>query len=124
MDGLAVGERFVAALRAADFDALGGCLAPGVQLLALLPGGLVASFGRDAVVTRLRDFIDDGTGFAVAAAEVAAIGYRLRLSYRLDLRGDDGPSVMEQQAYCQLAGAEIGTMRLLCSGGMPAAVPT
>jgi hypothetical protein len=121
MDGHALGQRFIGALRAADFDTLGGFLAPQVQLLALLPGGLVASFGRAAVVERLRGFLDDGAGFAVRAAEAVVVGHRLRLSYLVEIPGPDGPAVMEQQAYCVVSGEAIAAIRLLCSGGMPAA---
>lgn len=114
-----IGERFLAALRAADFAALGRCLDPAVRLQALLPRGPVEATGRDAAVARLRDWIDGDDGFTVLTADAAPIGPRLWLSYRVAIGHDTPARVMEQQAYCDLAAGGITTMRLLCSGTVP-----
>jgi hypothetical protein len=51
--GRDIGGEFAAALRAADFAAIGRCLSPAVQLRALLPGGMVDAAGRAAAVAML-----------------------------------------------------------------------
>jgi hypothetical protein len=130
-----VGERFVAAVRAGDLGALGGCLGEGVRLRALLPSGLVEAEGRGAAVALLAGWLRlDGDGepgrvWAVVDADAKAVGPRLRLSYRIssaprdgDGDGDGAGLVMEQQAYGTLdaGGREITALRVLCSGTVPA----
>lgn len=44
----------------------------------------------------------------------------IRLSYRLRVTNPDGAWVVEQQAYCRLHGGAIASLRVLCSGFLPA----
>jgi ketosteroid isomerase-like protein len=114
-----VGEHFITALRAADFTAIGSCLTPAVRLRALLPTRMVDAEGREPVVALLRDWLQAGVGLTVLDASVDTVGRRLHLSYLVRLDADDGPRVMQQQAYCDVTADGIGSVRLLCSGGMP-----
>ena len=117
--GRDIGGEFAAALRAADFAAIGRCLSPAVQLRALLPGGMVDAAGRAAAVAMLADWLNAAAGYTVLAASSDVVGRRLHLSYRVRLDGDDEPRVMEQQAYCDVTADAISSVRLLCSGDMP-----
>jgi hypothetical protein len=116
--GRDIGGEFAAALRAADFGAIGRCLSPAVQLRALLPGGMVDAAGRAAAVAMLADWLEDGAGYTVLATSSDVVGQRLHLSYRVRLGGDE-PRVIEQQAYCDVTADAISSVRLLCSGDMP-----
>jgi hypothetical protein len=42
-----------------------------------------------------------------------------RVAYRFALSNQDGPHVMEQQAYYRTEGDRIGYLRVLCSGWRP-----
>jgi hypothetical protein len=66
--GRDIGGEFAAALRAADFAAIGRCLSPAVQLRALLPSGMVDAVGRAAAVAMLADWLNAGAGYTVLAA--------------------------------------------------------
>jgi hypothetical protein len=117
--GRDIGEEFAAALRAADFAAIGRCLSPAVQLRALLPSGMVDAAGRAAAVAMLADWLHAGAGYTVLEASSDVVGRRLRLSYRVRLGAGNEPRVMEQQAYCDVTADAISSVRLLCSGDMP-----
>jgi hypothetical protein len=117
--GPEAGEHFITALRAADFTAIGNCLSPAVRLRALLPARVVDAEGREAAVALLRDWLQAGAGLTVLDASADIVGWRLHLSYLVRLEADDGPRVMQQQAYCDVTADGISSVRLLCSGGMP-----
>jgi hypothetical protein len=114
-----VGDRFVAALRAADFAELGNCLSPSVQFRALLPSGTTDASGRDAAVALLSDWLGADPGYTVVHASADAVGPCLHLSYRVRLGARDRPRVMEHQAYCDVGADGISSVALLCSGEVP-----
>jgi hypothetical protein len=117
---LQVGERVVAALRAADFAALANCLSPSVRFRALLPGGMADASGRDAAVALLSDWLEADPGYTVVHARCGPVGPRLGLSFRVRIETGDGPGVvMEHQAYCDVGAEGISSMQLLCSGAVP-----
>jgi hypothetical protein len=117
--GRDIGAEFAAALRAADFAAIGRFLSRAVQLRALLPSGMVDAAGRAAAVAMLADWLTAAAGYTVLEASSDVVGRRLHLSYRVRLDGGDEPRVMEQQAYCDVTADAISSVRLLCSGDMP-----
>jgi hypothetical protein len=117
--GRDIGGEFDAALRAADFAAIGRCLSPAVQLRALLPSGMVDAGGRAAAVAMLADWLNAAAGYTLLEASSDVVGRQLHLSYRVRLDGGDEPRVMEQQAYCDVTADAISSIRLLCSGDMP-----
>jgi hypothetical protein len=114
-----IGAHFIEALREADFTAIGSCLSPAVRLRALLPGRTVDAEGREPAVALLRDWLQAGAGLTVLDAGSDMVGRRLHLSYLVRLDTDDGPRVMQQQAYCDVTADGISSVRLLCSGGTP-----
>ena len=119
----AVAGSFLESLAAQDFARLGGVLAAGVQLRALLPGGLREWTGADVVAGRFAGWFDDTEGFELVEAVVGEVGGRLHLGWRLRLRAERlGPGWfdVEQQAYADTGvGGRIARLDLLCSGYRP-----
>jgi len=117
-----IGERWVAALRAADFAGLGRCLAPDVRIRAALPSRFADATGRDEAVALLRQWLGEERGFAVLAASSGTVGDVLRLDYRVRISGPE-PCLMEQHGYCRVGADGIADLRLVCSGWIPVASP-
>ena len=117
-----VGERWAAALRAADFAGLGRCLADDVRIRAVLPSRFADASGRDEAVALLRQWLGGERGFAVLAASSGMVGDVLRLDYRVRISGPE-PSLMEQHAYGRVGADGIADLRLVCSGWRPIPAP-
>ena len=117
-----IGERWVAALRAADFAGLGRCLAPDVRIRAALPSRFADATGRDEAVALLRQWLGEERGFAVLAASSGTVGDVLRLDYRVRISGPE-PCLMEQHGYCRVGADGIADLRLVCSGWIPVESP-
>ena len=117
-----IGERWAAALRAADFAGLGRCLAPDVRIRAVLPSRFADASGRDEAVALLRQWLGGERGFAVLAASSGMVGDVLRLDYRVRISGPE-PSLMEQHAYGRVGADGIADLRLVCSGWRPIPAP-
>jgi hypothetical protein len=113
-----IGERWAAALRAADFAGLGRCLAPDVRIRAVLPSRLADASGRDEAVALLRQWLGGERGFAVLAASSGMVGDVLRLDYRVRISGPE-PCIMEQHGYCRVDAGGIADLRVVCSGWIP-----
>jgi hypothetical protein len=117
-----VGERWAAALRAADFAGLGRCLADDVRIRAVLPSRFAEASGRDEAVAVLRDWLGGEHGFAVLAASSGMVGDVLRLDYRVRISGPE-PCLMEQHGYGRVGADGIADLRLVCSGWIPVPSP-
>jgi hypothetical protein len=117
-----IGERWAAALRAADFAGLGRCLAPDVRIRAVLPSRLADASGRDEAVALLRQWLGGERGFAVLAASSGTVGEVLRIHYRVRIAGPE-PCLMEQHGYCRVGADGISDLRLVCSGWVPVPSP-
>jgi hypothetical protein len=117
-----IGERWAAALRAADFAGLGRCLAPEVRIRAVLPSRFADASGRDQAVALLREWLGGEHGFAVMAASSGTVGDVLRLDYRVRIAGPE-PCLMEQHGYCRVGADGITDLRLVCSGWIPVPPP-
>ena len=120
---LAAAGSFVAGLAAQDFGALGGALAGGACLRALLPSGLREWAGARAIADRFAFWFGDTRDFELIEAAVGEVGGRLHLYWRLRLRAERlGPGWfgVEQQAYADTGvGGRIARLDLLCSGYRP-----
>jgi hypothetical protein len=117
-----IGERWAAALEAADFAGLGRCLAPDVRLRAVLPSRFADASGRDEAMVLLRQWLGGECGFAVLAASSGMVGEVLQLGYRVRIFGPE-PCLMEQHAYGRVGANGIADLRLVCSGWIPVPSP-
>lgn len=119
----AIAGSFVAGLAAQDFGALGGALAGGACLRALLPSGLREWAGAGAIADRFARWFGDTKDFELIEAAVGEVGGRLHLHWRLRLRAErlgSGWFTVEQQAYADTdESGRIARLDLLCTGYRP-----
>jgi hypothetical protein len=119
----AMAGSFLAGLAAQDFARLGGALASGACLRALLPRGLREWTGAEAIAGVFAGWFGDTEDFDLVEATVGEVGGRLQLRWRLRLRAERlGPGwfTVEQQAYADPGdGGRIAQLDLLCTGYRP-----
>jgi hypothetical protein len=119
----AVAGTFVLGLATQDFAKLGGALADGAQMRALLPSGLREWTGAGAIAQRFAHWFGDTTAFELVDTTVGDVGGRLHLHWRLRLQAERlGPGwfTVEQQAYADTdESGRIAGLDLLCTGYRP-----
>jgi len=122
-DAALLGGEFAAALAEKDFPRAAALLHPEVDFAALTPRRAWDAHDPEAVVADvLRVWFDD----ACELDELVAVKHetfhdREHVAYQLRGRDQDGPFLMEQQAYLAARDGRIGWMRVLCSGKRPTA---
>jgi hypothetical protein len=116
----AVAGSFVQRLATQDFAELGGTLAGGACMRALLPSGLGEWTGAEAIAHRFARWFGDTQAFELVEAAVGEVGGRLHLHWRLRLQAERlGPGwfTVEQQAYADTdESGRIAGLDLLCTG--------
>ena len=119
----ALAGSFLEGLAAQDFAQLGGALAAGARLRALLPAGLREWTGAQEIADRFEGWFGDTQDFDLVEATVGEVGGRLHLHWRLRLRAERlgaGWFTVEQQAYADTDdGGRIARLDLLCTGYLP-----
>ncbi len=119
----ALAGSFLESLAAQDFAQLGGALAAGARLRALLPPGLREWTGAEVIAGQFACWFGDTDDFELVEATVGEVGGRLHLHWRLRLRADRlgaGWFTVEQQVYADVAdGGRIVRLDLLCTGYRP-----
>ncbi|HSC49554.1 MAG TPA: nuclear transport factor 2 family protein [Gaiellaceae bacterium] len=116
-----VAERFLQALAAADWDAIGALLAPDVRLRALVPSTLRDDEGNEAVLGRFEFWWAALEDLRLLDSGVEPMANQVRVHYRLaGTDPDDGPVVVEQQCYFTVADGSIAKINSVCSGFQPA----
>jgi hypothetical protein len=117
---------FVEGLAAQDFAKLGGALAAGACLRALLPSGLREWVGAEVIADRFARWFGDTEDFELVEATAGEVGGRLHLHWRLRLRAErlgSGWFTVEQHAYADTGGdGRIAWLDLLCTGYRPEGV--
>jgi len=120
MPASAVAGSFVQGLATQDFAELGGTLAGGACMRALLPSGLGQWTGAEAIARRFARWFGDTQAFELVEAAVGEVGGRLHLHWRLRLQAERlGPGwfTVEQQAYADTdESGRIAGLDLLCTG--------
>jgi hypothetical protein len=116
---------FLESLAAQDFAQLGGALAAGARLRALLPSGLREWAGAEIIADRFARWFGETEEFQLVDAAVSEVGGRLHLRWQLRLRAERlGPGwfTVEQQSYADTDGdGRISQLDLLCTGYRPEA---
>ena len=119
----ALAGSFLEGLAAQDFAQLGGALAAGARLRALLPPGLMEWTGAEAIAGRFARWFGDTEDFELLEATVGEVGGRLHLHWRLRLRAERlgaGWFTVEQQVYADTdESGRIIRLDLLCTGYRP-----
>jgi hypothetical protein len=116
--GSTLGRAFADAIGRKDFDGAAALLSPEVDFRALTPRrSWEAASARSVADDALRVWFGDDVDIEeLVSVETGAVGDRERVAYRFHGRNEDGPFVLEQQAYYVVADGRIAWMRLLCSG--------
>jgi hypothetical protein len=121
--GSASAESFLAGLAAQDFTKLGGALAAGACLRALLPADFREWHGAEAIAGRFARWFGDTEDFDFVEGAVGEVGGRLYLHWRLRLRAQrlgGGWFTVEQQAYADSdESGLIARLDLVCTGYRP-----
>lgn len=116
---------FLESLAAQDFGRLGGALAAGARLRALLPSGPREWTGAEVIADRFTRWFGETEEFQLVEAAAGDVGGRLHLHWRLRLRAERlGPGwfTVEQQSYADTGqDGRIAQLDLLCTGYRPEA---
>ena len=119
----ALAGSFLEGLAAQDFAQLGGALAAGARLRALLPRGLREWTGAEVIAGQFARWFGDTDDFELVEATVGEVGGRLHLHWRLRLRAERlgaGWFTVEQQVYADTdESGRIVRLDLLCTGYRP-----
>ena len=116
------GKQFAEALVGKDFSRAAGVLDSAVDFRALTPNMTWQASGPDDVVESvLREWFEDSDEVEeLLSFEARPFADREHVAYSLRGRDEDGPYVVEQQAYFTAEAGRIVWMRVLCSGKRPA----
>jgi hypothetical protein len=121
MAGSTLGRAFAESLGRRDFDQVLAHLHPGIDFRGLTPGRMWEASNAQAVVEDvLRKWFGGSNELEhVISIETDSFADRQRVAYRLQGHNEDGPFVVEQQAYYTERDGRIDWMRVLCSGIRP-----
>ena len=102
-----------------DFESLKGVLAPGVRFRALAPGESVDVDSADEAVGVLRKWFADKDELVLVLSEAEPLVDRIQLRYRLRLRRNGEPFLVEHRLCGDVEGGRCVSVDLLCSGFRP-----
>src|SRR6516225_7651374 len=91
-----IGSRFVEAIAAKDESAIAACLAPGVELRALIPPGLRERSGAEDAAALVAGWFADSTELDLVESRAEEVGDRLHLAYRFEAIRNGVPYIVEQ----------------------------
>jgi TusA-related sulfurtransferase len=111
-----LGEDWIKAIQAKDFDRVAQFCTPRATIRMLLPGGLVSYSNASDVVNKYREWFGDYSEVRVEASRVSRVERRLGIFYRLLLRDHGDAERIEQQLYCILKDGRVAQLHLVCSG--------
>ncbi len=116
-----LGRAFAEALSVKDFDSAARLLDPAVDFRALTPNMNWQATGPDEVVqTALREWFGEKHELeGMISVETGSFADRETVAYSFRGRNEEGPYVVEQQAYFTTEGGRINWIRILCSGIRP-----
>lgn len=116
-----VGERFVRAVAEKDFAAATALMSSPIDFRALSPSTFwEASSPEEVAGTVLPRWYEAHDNIdAILSVETDVVGGRHRIGYRYAVSNDEGPFVVEQQAYYEVTDGLISWMRIMCSGWQP-----
>lgn len=120
-DQQTLGATFARALAAKDFDRIAELMDPAIEFRALTPRKNWEAGDPGTVVSEvLRKWFDDSDEIqSLDRLETDGFADRERVGYRFSGTNEDGPFVLEQQAYLSARDGRIVWMRVLCSGYRP-----
>lgn len=102
-----------------DFEGLKGVLAPGVRFRALAPGESVDVGSADEAVGVFRKWFADKDELVLVLSEAEPLVDRIQLRYRLRLRRNGEPFLVEHRLCGDVEDGRFVSVDLLCSGFRP-----
>ena len=115
-------QAFVDALLRLDFEALESTLQPKVEFRALVPGELVNVATASEVAQCFRRWLGDKTGLELLHLKTELLIDRWLVEYRLRLRKNDHPYLVEQHLCTFIDNGKFAVIDLVCSGFRPEGV--
>jgi hypothetical protein len=116
-----LGVAFAEAFAAKDFERAAALVHPEIDFRGLTPNRFWEAIGPQELVDGvLRLWLEDSDVVdELLDVQAGAVGDTQRVGYRLRGHNEDGPFVVEQQAYLRERDGRIGWMRVVCSGMRP-----
>lgn len=115
-----LGRTFAETLGRKDFAAVLALLDREIDFRALTPGRAWEASGSAVVEHVLRQWFKDTDELEeIVSIDTDSFADRERVGYRFRGRNQDGPFIVEQQAYYSARDHRIHWMRVLCSGFRP-----
>ena len=112
-----VGEAFLEALEARDYEAARSMLAHDVRFRMLVPSGLMMETDADGTVARFKGWFGDADSFDIEDSKAGEVEGRVAITYRFRLHDADGWQAIEQHLMIDVgADGRIEAIDLLCSG--------
>ena len=102
-----------------DFERLKGVLDPGVRFRALAPGESVDVGSADEAVRVFRKWFGDKDELELVFSEAEPLVDRIQLRYRLRLRRNGEPFLVEHRLCGDVEDGRFVALDLLCSGFRP-----
>lgn len=105
-----------------DSSRLRALMHPEIDFRGMTPNRNWEASGPDAVIEVLLAnwFEDEDEIQALEQLETDTVADRERVGYRFSVTCPDGRFVVEQQAYLLARDGQIGWMRVMCAGYLPA----
>ncbi len=113
-----VAGALVDAIVARDFARVVALLHPEIDFRAMTPNRVWEAEGPAGVEAVWLDDPDEDVE-GIEATEPSSIEETVRVGWRVRLSDANGPHIFEQQAYIRERDAQIGWMRVMCSGAIP-----
>ena len=109
------------AIVARDFARIVTLLHPEIDFRAMTPNRVWEAEGPAGVEAVLREWLDDPDEDieAIQATGPVWIEGTVRVGWLVRLSDADGRHIFEQQAYVRERDAQVGWMRVMCSGAIP-----
>ena len=117
-----LGADFAAAMAAKDYERAASLLDPDVDFRGLTPNQVWEASSPQQVVDEILTgwFTESDHVEELFGVESGSVSDREHVAYRFRGHNDDGPFVVEQQAYFTERNGRIDWIRVLCSGFRPA----
>ncbi|MFN8111990.1 MAG: hypothetical protein U0R51_02195 [Solirubrobacterales bacterium] len=114
------GRRFAEALGRKDFERIAGLLDPAIDFRGLTPRRNWEAANPEEVDAILRQWFEPSDEIEeIVEIEEGGVSDRGRVAYRFRGTGEDGPFIVEQQAYFTERDGRIDWIRIVCSGFRP-----
>ena len=112
---------FVDAIVARDVARAVALLHPEIDFRAMTPNRVWEADGPTGVEAVLREWFEDPDEdvHGIEATEPVSLEDTVRVGWLVQISDADGPHLFEQQAYVRERDAQVGWMRVICSGWIP-----